>query len=50
MCGICGEMSFDGRPVSEADLPMVRGLHLVAVQKSTGRADYAAGTDGDLLT
>jgi hypothetical protein len=36
-------------PVSLGELPMVRGLHLVAVRTWSGRAEYAAGTDEDLL-
>lgn len=35
--------------VDLSSLPTVRGLHLIWVREETGKADYAADTDGDLL-
>jgi len=37
------------RPFAPDMLPTARGMHLLDVRASSGRADYAAGTDGDLL-
>jgi hypothetical protein len=37
------------RPVDPASLPVARGVHISMVQEASGRADYAMGTDGDLL-
>jgi hypothetical protein len=37
------------RPVDPATLPVARGLHISMVRQASGRSDYAAGTDGDLL-
>ena len=35
--------------INEAMLPEARGWHLLAVREHTGRSDYAAETDADLL-
>ena len=37
------------QPFNSEELPTLRGLHLICIRNHSGRADYAADTDEDLL-